>query len=153
MSEQKSKNPDFSESAVNLTNSPELRDMLVARRETITEVKVAEELLWETEQWQRFDIQQKLLGKLNDAIKETMSRLGGFQDIEQGLYALGQRRVTITYIPKLVRSILPKLAEALIEEVVNKKVMDGMLKGGVVTAAQAQTCSEEKENLAPIIKT
>lgn len=153
MSETKAKNPDYTKSAVSLTNSPELRDMLMARRNITDHIRIVESMLQRTDEWKASKDAADSLADLDKQIKETMTRLGGFQDIEQGLYALWQRRVTITYIPKLVRSILPKLADALIEEVVNKKVMDGMLKGGVVTEAQAQTCSEEEENLAPIIKT
>ena len=153
MKETKAKNPDYTKSAVSLTNSPELRDMLMVRQQKAGDFNALKEVLERTDESKALKVAGDALHDLDAQIKEAMTRLGGFQNIEQGLYALWQRRLTITYIPKLVRSILPKLAEALIEEVVNKEVMDGMLKGGVVTETQAQTCSEEKENLVPIIKT
>lgn len=153
MSEQKSKNPDYTESAVNLNNSPELKDMLLVLRQKRKDIEGLESVLHETAEWKLIEELEAAFFELNDQIKKTIDRLGGFQSIDEGLYGLRQRRLSLSYIPKLVRTILPKLAEALIEEVVNKKVMDGMLKGGVVSQEQSEACAERTEVLAYIIRT
>lgn len=147
------KNPDYTESAVSLTNSPELRDMLMVRKERKVFADELEEVLHETREWKAVQQVMADANELDGRIKETIDRLGGFQDIDDGLYALRQRRLSLTYIPKLVRTILPKFAEALIEEVVNKEAMGGLLKGRLVSEEQSEACAERTENLAYIIKT
>ena len=150
---EKAKNPDYTKSAVSLTNSPELKDMLMARRQKVEQYEALVNALHETDEWKAMRESDSSIGHLDDLIKEAMTRLGGFQDIKQGLYALWQRRLTISYIPKQVRAVLPKFADAIIEEVVNKKKMEGLVKGGLVTASQANACAEAEEAVAPVIKT
>lgn len=152
MAETKSKNPDYSESAVNLTNSQELRDMLMAHRQKAGDFNALKELLERTDESKALEAAGDALHDLDAQIKETIDRLGGFQDMAEGLYALRQRRLSLTYIPKLVKTILSSFAEAVIEEVVNKKKMEGLLKGGLITEEQAEACAERSESLAYIIK-
>ena len=153
MTETKAKNPDFTLSAVNLTNSQELGDMLLVRRQKSGDVKEMEDILHMTDEWKALEAIVADVDELDAQIREAIDRLGGFQSIEDGLYGLRQRRVSLTYVAKLVRTILPNFAEALIEEVVNKKKMEGLLKGDLVTQEQAEACADRDETLAYIIKT
>ena len=97
---------------------------------------------------------QGAITQLKCNIAAGMSEFG-YQDLERGFYALYQKRVSDFYSPELVKSHLPKFATALIEEAVNVKALEGLVRGKLVTPEQAESCvdiTKRKETLVPIIK-
>jgi len=148
----KSANPDYSNSAVNLHNNPLVGHLLSQLRtlEGLMKAKV--------EEFNASEIGLSIKGfgeqmsEKQAEIREAIDEHGSFQAIDQGLYAVKQRRESITYWPEVVRKRLPKFADALIEEQVKSKAMEGLVKGGLVTREQADDCGTLSETFAYIIK-
>lgn len=148
----KKANPDYTESAVNLCNPPEVQAALNLYYQLEKEkVELAEKL----EATELFKEYSKLLKKVQEQyekVKEAVKAHGSYQDTENGAYAIQQRRLSITFIPEQARIHIPAYSEALIEEVVNGKKVAGLLKGGLITEEQVKAMSETKETFAFIVK-
>jgi hypothetical protein len=172
-------NPDYSASALKLAILPEfpsvippdvwaqqnrlatlsaftvqLSEAVVKLGETPQAValKAAQEALDATPESQTVRAIQEATVKLKADIAEKMSDFG-YQDVERGWYALYQRRVTPVYAAELVKVNLPKFAPVIIEEAVNVKALEGLIKGKLITEEDAKKCiGEVKEVLVPIIK-
>lgn len=63
-----------------------------------------------------------------------------------------QERKTITYDPDKIRNTIPDFADAVIEETVNKKKIDGLLKGELITSDQIKPAQDEKVVIAVSIR-
>ena len=145
-------NPDYTESAVNLKNPPEVKvaldlyHQLEKEKTELAEKFEASELFKEyTEAIQKVQEQHK-------TVKEAIETHGSYQDIEAGAYAVKQKKLSITFIPEQARIHIPAYSEAVIEEVVNGRKVAGLLKGGLITEEQAKAMSETKETFAFIVK-
>jgi hypothetical protein len=147
-------NPDYSASAVNLvTDTPKELwglDKLEALCRDATDIEAG---LEKTPEYQALQIVNRKIAALQAEIKKLIESQGSYQNTETGQYALKQRRVSFTYSPELVKANLPKFACALIEERVNEKALDGLVKGGLINNEQVASCvGETKETYAFIIK-
>lgn len=89
------KNPDYSASAVNLTNPQQVRELLSAYHAQVAALdgiaKEMEALIPETLREQR-----AVLDKIHRAIRQAVDAFGSYQDVESGWYALKQRRESIS---------------------------------------------------------
>jgi len=149
------KNADYSASAVNLTNDPDVAAFYFQLKQamagldaanTAIEASVPESLLSE---------RTKLEGeveRLQRELRLAIDAKGSFQDVPVGYYALKQRKVSVTYSPQGVRDAMPDFAKAVIEETVNKAKVEGLLKGGLISQAQVDKASSKTESFAYIIK-
>lgn len=150
------KNPDYSASAVMLTNPPQVEGLLrnLQNEQTeLSQLKKQAEALIPDEIKARITSKEKSLEILLVDIRKAIDELGSFQDVDKGWYALKQRRESINYKPELTRQHLEaKLASLVIIESVDSKALDGLVKGGLVTPIQARECGEVKESFAYIIK-
>jgi len=145
------KNADYSNSAVNLCNPPELHSLLCA-----LSILEAEEFnltveLERTDTFQILKTKREEIASLLDTIRETIEAKGSYQDPDAGEYALKQRKLSVTYIAGRVREFLRDFADAVIEEVVNKKKIEGLRKGGLISPDDLARCSETTESFAFII--
>ncbi|MET0039420.1 hypothetical protein [Dehalococcoides mccartyi] len=140
-------NPDYSESAFNLTNNTELAEMLNQRR-------YMEARILGTRTAAGLPIMEQELADLDIRIRQSIDTLGSFQDVETGRYAIKQRRQSITYSPDKVREYLGKYAPAIIDEHVNEKVLTGLIKGGQISdEIIPQLVEDTRETFAYIIRT
>ena len=150
------KNTDYSNSAVKLTNPPEIKELILKYREEQNQIKVLEEQIQSLipqELKDRLEIANKYLSETNGNIRKAIDELGSFQDIEAGYYAIKQKRESITYIPELVRQYAPsKVASFVLIESVDVKGMEAMIKTGQITQEDSKKCGEVKETYAYIIK-
>ncbi len=149
------KNTDYSASAVNLCNPPEVKELLErlrVRQSELTAVAEKIEACVPVETRKERDFITGVIGELEKTIRERIDLLGSYQDLVTGEYAVKQRKESITYLPDKIKSVLPKFASAVIEESVNKKALEGLLKGGLVTSEQAKECSIASMSYAYIIK-
>ncbi len=151
------KNMDYSASAVNLTNRPEVEEklshfrMLIAKSKELTEkastyipASITAEL----------ECIQHELDEDNKAIRVAIEIFGSYQDIATGSYALKQRKVSISYDPKELRTKHPAEAALVIEETVNATKINGLIKGGLLDAGMLKTegITKETESFAYIIR-
>lgn len=118
------KNPDYSASAMNLTNDARLLELLGGL----------------------YSLQAS-----RQRQQEAIESFGSYQDMEAGHYALKQRRVTVTYSAAAVRTAMPDFAKAVIEETVNKAKIEGLAKGGLITPAQVEAVSTKAESFRYVI--
>ena len=150
------KNPDYSTSAVNLTNPPQVVDLLAkyhAEEEMLFALsKKADEAVPQDIK-DAIASQSKAIIETGKAIRLAIDQLGSYQDVESGWYALKQRRESIAYKPELVRQYAPsKVASFVLVESVDSKAMEAMLKTGQLSLEQARQCGEIKESFAYIVK-
>lgn len=150
------KNPDYSASAVNLTNSDQINEqfeLMQNQQSKLNEInKKIEDSIPEELKQSRHEIEERITDTVQ-GIRKLIDEHGSYQDIEKGWYAIKQRRESITYQPILVRRLLPdNVASLVLVESVDTKKLDGLIKGGIVTQEQAKACGEVKETFAYIIR-
>ncbi|MFA5439726.1 hypothetical protein [Dehalococcoides sp.] len=140
-------NPDYTASAVDLNNPPELAELLNQRRYMEARILGARTMAG-------LPAMENELADLDIKIRQSIDALGSFQDTELGMYALKQRRQSIIYSPAKIREYLPaKYAEAVIDEHVNEKVLTSLIKGGQVSDTVIPLITEDtRETCAYIIK-
>jgi len=143
---------DYSNTAVNLCNPPELKTLLanlapLKALETVLQADIAA-----TPSSIQLALLQKEIAESEGKIRIAIDIFGSFQDTEAGVYAIRQRRISVTYVASRVKEFLRSYATAVIEEVVNKSKLEGLRKGGLVTQEDLDRCSDTTESFAYIIK-
>lgn len=147
------RNPDYSASAVNLCNPPELQEALKERQSFTSYIANLKALLETYPEWEELNKAEQRLADHDQYIRQVINQYGSYQDVEQGWYALKQCKKSIIYKPELTQEVLePKLASLVIVESVDSKALDGLVKGGLITPEQQRMCGEIKETFAYIIK-
>ena len=142
------KGTDYSKSAIDLTNSNEVLNLLNEYGNALEAEDIAQQAVLETAESKAFYDALHTSKKAKEAVKVAIDRCGSFQDVGKGLYALKQRKTSVSYDPVRVREFIPDaVAMAIIETVPNRKI-DGLLKGKMITEEQASSCRIVAE-LAP----
>jgi hypothetical protein len=145
------KNPDYKESAY-ITNIPEVGLMLKARRELVEDMNALNEIISDTPEVKRLMKLRKELDDTDADIKKTVEKVGGYQDTNTGDYALKQKRVSVSYDVAKTKQILVNFAQAVVEETVNAKKVEGLLKGGLIDQQAVDQISIKTTTEAWIIK-
>lgn len=150
------KNTDYSGSAVNLTNPPQIRELLAKYRKEEADMMVLQDQMKKCvplELLDRIEILGKWHTETNQSIRSAIDELGSYQDTNKGEYAVKQRKESIAYKPELARQYLEsKALNMVLTESVNAKALEGLVKGGIVTPEQARQCGEVTETFAYIIR-
>lgn len=147
------KNIDYSASAVNLMNSPILGQKLCYFKKAQEIADAFQKTLEETGPYRALVKCQDDIAEVREEIKALIEEQGSYQDVEAGMYAIKQRRESITYKPELVRQYAPsKIASFVIIESVDSKALDALVKAGQITPEEARQCGEIKESFAYIVK-
>ena len=150
----KRSNPDYSGSAVKLTNTPEVKGLLdewVAARKVDYKAEVVyEEARLKLPEMQKARKSHALLDKARKNLEEAVKEFGGYQDIEQGLYALQQVRKSVTLDAKKVKAAIPDWTDKILTEI-NVEVLKGLLRGKLITQEQVDACATVKESLRFVI--
>ncbi len=149
-------NPDYSASAVMLTNPPQVEGLL---RDFQNQETALQQLRNEADALIPKFLKDKIvhagemLSVTSKAIRAAIDEFGSFQDTDNGRYAVKQRREFVNYKPELVRQYAPsKVASFVLIESVDSKALDALIKAGQLTPEQARQCGEVKESFAYIIK-
>jgi len=149
------KNPDYSESAINLVNPIQVAGQMERLRglqADATAVRTeAEALIPPTLKQAIAKIEAEISVQLA-LITNTINASGSYQDITIGVYAIAQRKVSVTYDPVQARAVIPDFANAVINEAVDKKAIGGLLKGNLITPEQVARFSRESFTVSYIIK-
>jgi cell fate (sporulation/competence/biofilm development) regulator YlbF (YheA/YmcA/DUF963 family) len=147
------KNPNYESSAVNLCNPPEIGQKLMEYQDCQARTRTLEANLEAIPEFQELQACQRNLNDINAQIRSMIDAQGSYQDIENGFYAVKQRRESINYKPELVRQYAPlKVASFVIVESVDTKALDALVKAGQMTPETARQCGEVKESFAYIIR-
>ena len=151
-------NIDYSKSAVNLTNPRELKDALGAQGERMLDLARLQEKIdacVPSELKVELANLQKEIVAENEGIRGYIDTLGSYQNVEAGMYAVKQRKVSISYDPQVFRAQYPDYAPAVIKETVDGTKLNGLIKGGLLTQEDLEKkgVSTKSESFAYIIKT
>jgi len=143
---------DYSNSAVNLSNPPEVEELLIQRQKVSRLQRKAQEALNSLPEYQNLQRLSGDIAEIDKQLKPLIDKYGSYQDTRKGLYAVKQARQSISYDPSKVKACIPQFADAVIEEVVNKGKIEGLLKGGLINRQQADACANTREINAYIIQ-
>lgn len=128
------KAPDYSESAENLCNPTEVYELLVrlhgeqaslANQEA--ELKALNPNLHE-----QVELTQQVIAGLQKDIRQAIETYGSFQDTELGYYGVKYRRMIKSYHAEPFNVYFTKFASAVVEETINVKALEGLIKGKLI---------------------
>lgn len=152
------KYPDYSESAVNLVNPPEIKCKLLELARTREHLAACQADITATlETHCAKTVQDKAALEVQEAallaeIRAGIETLGSYQDTVLGHYAVRQARQRIIYQVELTKKSLPaNLWPAVIMETVNTKALEGLAKGGLVAPDQLDKCGVKETTYATIV--
>jgi hypothetical protein len=131
------RNPDYSASAERLTQSPFIKALLDDMLRQQADADRLKSLLNAYAEWAELQQINDTIAAIRRKIEESLPEHGGYQDVENGHYALRQRAVTVTYLPGKVHDVLPpQLQAAVIVESVDKGTVEALVKAGRITPEQ-----------------
>jgi hypothetical protein len=151
------KNTDYSASAVNLVNPIETKELL----EELQKMKANQLILKEQvdklipqELKDRMEINLKWMVEQETRIRLSIDTFGSFQDLEDGWYAVKQRKVSKSYNAEAFEKIYPQYTPAIIIKAVDTTKLTGLIKGGLLDEAGLKNNGviKESESFAYIIK-
>jgi hypothetical protein len=131
------KNTDYSASAENLTNPLELELDLRAIKglgNQIAELQTKIDSLIPIEMKDLMTSLQVQLNAATQGAKSDIDTYGSYQDLVNGMYAVKQRKVSVSYNPERFKRLYPQFAPAVIIETVDTTKLDGLIKGGLIDA-------------------
>ncbi len=146
------KNLDYTLSAENLTNPPEVGQLLLEMRARQKHVEFLDAILRAYPEYQEQLLTREEIADLDKLIRQEIDKQGSYQDVDAGLYGIKQKRIAVTYTSQSVRSTIPESAQAVIEETVNRKKIEGLIKGGLITPSQINDIGFETTSFAYIVK-
>lgn len=126
-------NRDYSKSAVDLTNPPQVKALLDELHQIKAKTTELEGVLSENETYIQLQANIKQAAEVEQIIKDTIDIFGSYQDVEQGEYALKYRRQSKQYDPAAFKRNYPAFAPAVIVDSVNTKALEGLIKGKLIT--------------------
>jgi len=126
--------PDYTNSAENLCNPAEVMDLLAKLHAEETtkatlEGKVKKQCAELVDSIARSG---EVITQIIEQIRGAVDAYGSYQDIETGEYAVKYRRITKTYHVEPFKERFPKYVNAVVEEAINIKALEGLVKGGLI---------------------
>jgi hypothetical protein len=155
MTKPDSKIPDYTNSAVNLCNPPDIGVKLAELAIHQADVVMYEGELKENDNWVSLKTSEQAISDTKAQIKAMIDALGSYQDLKAGHYAVKYRRVTQEYhAEKFVGNPFDQYRPAVIMEAINIGALNGLIKGKLLTDTNLKLLGviTEKENFAIIIK-
>ena len=148
------KNIDYSASAVNLGDYEPVKVALNVYKGLETKAAVCRLKLEETPEWIELEKISNQLNELKQEVKEAIDECGSYQDVENGWYAVKQRKESKSYLPEPFAKNFEKYAPAVIVETINVKALEGLIKGKLITEEELDKAGviQRAESFAYIIK-
>lgn len=148
---------DYTNSAVNLNNSPNLKerlDYLRSYKNTLQILQSQAESYIPAKAKEAIKVTSERIETLHQEILTLIETEGSYQDLQNGLYAIKQRKVSKSYDPAMFEASFPMFAPAVIIKAVDEKKLQGLIKGGLINEQDLKTLgvTTEKESFAYIIK-
>ena len=127
------KNPDYSKTAVKLTNPKEVAEALAILQDLKSRASELDALLRDNPLYRESLAQHDLILDQEASIKAAIDDFGSYQDQELGLYAVKYARQSKEYHAEPFELYFPQFAPAVIVKAVNTRAIEGLLKGGLLT--------------------
>jgi uncharacterized coiled-coil protein SlyX len=130
---------DFSESAVNLVNPPEVGEKLKELHQAQEDVKLQEQLLSEIATYQLLKEAEQKVADITAQIKAMVDKLGSWQSLEDETYAVKYARKTAVYdnLPSFKKHF-PKFVELCVKETLDVNALKGQIRGKLITEAELE---------------
>lgn len=129
------KNPDYSESAINLCNPEEIGVKLAKLHQTQEQIRQLEETLQGNDTYKEYLKVGKMIADITAQIKDMVEAQGSYQDIEAGSYAVKYKRISKVFHTEPFKEHYPKFVSAVVVETINAKALEGIIKGGLIEEA------------------
>lgn len=126
------KNPDFSKTAVNLKNPPQVKALLYKLHEAQA---IQEKLLGQIplKLKREIEVAKKNIAELTPQIKSAIEQFGSFQDVKAGVYGVCYKSPVKHYHTKALEEHFPKLVLLVIKEVLDTAELQKLIRGKVVS--------------------
>ena len=130
---------DFTESAVNLVNPPEVGEKLKELHQAQEDVKLQEQMLSEIATYQYLKEAEQKVADITAQIKDMVDKLGSWQSLEEESYAVKYARKTAVYdnLPSFKKNF-PKFVELCVKETLDVDALKGQVKGKLITEEQLE---------------
>ncbi len=160
------KNTDYSASAVNLGQHAEVEMAYVSYKDTLADKQgiqnridaLIEKLLGDNAEYNELtrelgDIENRASQKYTE-LKNIIDSSGSWQDVENGYYAVKQRKESKSYLAEPFAKHFEKFAPMVIVPSVNTKALEGLIKGKLITEDELDNAGviQRTESFAYIIK-
>ena len=122
---------DYSASAENLCNPPEVGEKLTELHIAQEQVKLFEGALKENENFLEMKRYEQQVSDITAQIKDMVDALGSYQVVGEA-YAVKYRRISKSYDAQAFKEHYPRESAVVIEESVNVKALEGLIKGGLL---------------------
>jgi hypothetical protein len=151
------KNTDYSQSALMLTNPPAVEVALMellTKQQVLDDLKAQAAALIPQELTDRIAQAATAVAEKNAEVRQAIDNFGSYQNLTTGWYALKQVKVKREYLAEPFIENFPKFAPAVIEQTVNVKALDGLVKGHLITEDDLKGAGviNESKSYAYIIK-
>jgi len=141
------KRADYSESAENLVNPPEVKELLDKLHQAQATIAELDSLLIENETYKALKAETDLVSNVMGKIKEAIEAHGSYQDLEAGEYAVKYRRISKSYNAEKFAEFFPNYAPAVIIQVVNEAALEGLVKGKLITEEELKNTEVTQEKI------
>lgn len=147
------KNTDYTASAVNLCNPPEVKTLLDVYAEWQGEIDNLDMVLRSMPEYEKLTERQQNLASLRKEIEMAVETHGSYQDVDIGRYGLKQRAVSIQYKADEFEKTYPQFVPVVLTKSVNVDALKGLIKGGLIHEADLKSngITLEKESFRFII--
>jgi len=149
MTQTRTKKPaDYSNSAENLSNPPEIGEKLKELHKT--ELRIVELEAWlggECPEYMELKETEQKVAELTAQIKDMIDAQGSYQDTDLGWYAVKYRRVSKSYEAEPFMKFYPQYVPAVIVNAVNSDALGGLIKGGLITEDELRKNGVLKEDI------
>lgn len=141
------KNPDYAESAENLVNPVEVKDLL---DQLHLEEQAMEDLKKQLEE-QSSELCKAIvemgavIADTQKQIKQAIEAYGSYQDTDAGVYAVKYRRGYISYDVQQFIEFFPDFVPVVVKSVVNEDALEGLIKGGLIKIEELRNVDVIKE--------
>lgn len=129
------KNIDYSASAVNLTNDYHLVDLmrrLGDHEQKLHALQNTAQSLIPDDLKESIRCTEEMVKNFYDDVRQAIGEFGSYQDVEHGVYALKQRKVSVSYDAARFEYLYPQYAPAIIVKAVDAAKLKGLIKGGLL---------------------
>lgn len=155
MAKKDSKVLDYSDSAVNLCNPPDLKVKLAELSALKAQGLMFVEELKDNDSYKSLKATEQSISDTQAQIRAMIDALGSYQDLDVGHYAVKYRRATREYhAEKFVGKPYDQYRPAVITEAINLQALNGLIKGKLLDEAELlkHGVITERENFAIVIK-
>lgn len=132
---------DFSASAVNLCNPPEIGSKLAELHDAQARADTLDANLKAIPEYEELQAQQKLVADITAQIKDMIDKQGSYQDLDNERYGVKYARASKIYHLEFFKKHFPKFVELCVEEVINVRALEAQVKGKLITEEELEAKS------------